>query len=200
MQHIANKWAINHTGSVPCCQSLCYAAQCNLRPVLLQWKQFQPVIRLLSPTFNWPKDTKWAKLVLCLLVHEASVGLVPPGLTVPSLGATDRASVLKLHSAKPSVFMGNLRGRMKNRWWVYTRHGEGGKEIIKNKLMRGINYSINSSNVPPRAEFRGRNGKMRETAREKMSSREVELRGEWDMKRKKRGGLALLLECEIEAP
>lgn len=52
-------------------------------------------------------------------------------------------------------------------------HREGGKEIIKNKLMRGINYSINASNVPPRAEFRGRNGKMRATA-EKMSSREDE--------------------------
>lgn len=44
------------------------------------------------------------------------------------------------------------------------RRGGGGKEIIKNKLMRGINYSINASNVTPRAEFRGRNGKMRETA------------------------------------
>lgn len=54
----------------------------------------------------------------------------------------------------------------------------GGKEIITNKLMRGINYSINASNVPPRAEFRGRNGKMRETASEKMSSREDELRRE----------------------
>lgn len=50
---------------------------------------------------------------MCLLVHEASVRLVPPGLPVPSLGATDRASVLTLHFAKPSVFMGNLCGRMK---------------------------------------------------------------------------------------
>lgn len=40
--------------------------------------------------------------------------------------------------------------------------------------MRGINCSINASNVPLRAKFRGRNGKMRETAREKMSSREDE--------------------------
>lgn len=54
------------------------------------------------------------------------------------------------------------------------RRGGGGKEIIKNKLMRGINYSINASNVTPRAEFRGRNGKMRETARGKMSSCEDE--------------------------
>ena len=40
--------------------------------------------------------------------------------------------------------------------------------------MRGINYSINASNVPLRAEFRERKGKMRETAREKMSSQEDE--------------------------
>lgn len=33
-----------------------------------------------------------------------------------------------------------------------------GKEIIKNKLMRGINYPINASNVPLRAEVGGRNG------------------------------------------
>jgi len=46
-------------------------------------------------------------------VQKASVRLVPLGLTGPSLGATDRATVLKLHSAQPSVFMGNLCRRMK---------------------------------------------------------------------------------------
>lgn len=40
--------------------------------------------------------------------------------------------------------------------------------------MRGINYSINTSNRPSRAEFRGRNGKMREMARMKMSGHEDE--------------------------
>lgn len=72
-----------------------------------------------------------------------------------------------------------------NSWWVYTWLGDGGKEIIKNKLMRGINYSINASNVPPRAEFRGRNGKRREIAREKMSSRGMN-RGENEIWRGRR--------------
>ena len=70
--------------------------------------------------------------------------------------------------------MGNLCGRAKTVDEFILGTEKRGKEIIKNKLMRGINYSINASNVPPRAEFRGRNGKMRATAREKMSSREDE--------------------------
>lgn len=40
--------------------------------------------------------------------------------------------------------------------------------------MRGINYSINISNVPLRADFRGRNVKMREMARMKRSGHEDE--------------------------
>lgn len=34
-------------------------------------------------------------------MQEASVRLVPPGLNALSLGATDGASMLKLHSARP---------------------------------------------------------------------------------------------------
>lgn len=40
--------------------------------------------------------------------------------------------------------------------------------------MSGINYSINALKLPSRAEFRGRNGKMRVKARMKMSSHENE--------------------------
>ena len=63
--------------------------------------------------------------------------------------------------------MGNLCGRMKTVDEFILGTEEGGKEIIKNKLMRGINYSINASVVSLRTEFRGRDEEMRKTDREK---------------------------------
>lgn len=44
-------------------------------------------------------------------MHDASVRLVPPGLTIGSLGASDRAGTLARHSA--GAFTGNLRGGVK---------------------------------------------------------------------------------------
>lgn len=65
--------------------------------------------------------------------------------------------------------------------------------------MRGIHYSINASNVLRGQRLKGEMEKSESLARMKMSGCEDESRQEWDIMMNQRGGLGLLLRCEIEA-
>lgn len=106
----------------------------------------------------------------------------------------------KRHTLPELGFHGQFMQRGENTWWVYVGCKEqGGQEIIKNKLMRGIHCSINVSNVPRGQSLEKEMEKSGTLARMKMSGREDESRRERDIMMNQRGGLGLLPGCEIEA-
>lgn len=131
-------------------------------------------------------------------MHKASVRLALLGMTISSLGASNRTKVP--HSAGAWLSWAICAEGWKclmSLCWV--RGTGGGQKIIKNKLMRGIHYSINASNVSRGQSLEGEMKKLGWLARMKMSGCEDESRTEWEIMMNQRGELGLLLGCEIEA-
>lgn len=110
-------------------------------------------------------------------MHEARERLARPGLTIGSLGASDRTEAPHSAGARLSRAI-CAEGLKRLDEFMLGARNRGGQEIIKNKLMRGIHYSINASNVPRGQTLEGEIEKSGSLARMKMSGREDESRRE----------------------